>query len=162
MFKIRRLPESTHIPIQPAHPAMNSRVSRTNIADIALEMLHVDGVKADDGRVESDISFGDGVPEEVGRGGELFGEVGFDSVEGGEEGRDGFFVGLLRGCEAGFVDAVVDVVVDPFVGRVDFGVEGFRVEVDFLVLLREEVVELGVEHADDFGALLSVRLGLVG
>ena len=77
----------------------------------------------------------------------------FDLVEGGEEGCYGFFVGFLGGCETGFVDAVVDVVVDPFVGGVDVGAVGGGVEVDFLVMLREQVVELVIEHADDFRAL---------
>ena len=51
--------------------------------------------------------------EEVGAtvGGGL--EVGFDAVEGVEEGVDGVVEGLLGCGEAAFVDAVVDVVVDP-------------------------------------------------
>ena len=79
--------------------------------------------------------------------------MGFDFVEGGEEGCYCFFVGFLRCCEAGFVHAVVDVVVDPFVGGFDCGAVLFWVEVDFLVLLGQEVVEFVVEHSDYFGAL---------
>ena len=37
---------------------MQSRITRADIADVALEMLHVDGVEADDGDVQADISFG--------------------------------------------------------------------------------------------------------
>ncbi len=153
MLKVRRIPERGQIPVQPPYPAVNSGVSGADIPNIALEVLHVHGVKADDRREQADISLGDGVAEEVWRDGGLLGEVGFDFVEGGEEGCYGLFVGFLGGCEAGFVDAVVDVVVDPFVGGVDVGAVGGWVEVDFLVLLWKQVVELVVEHADDFRAL---------
>lgn len=119
MFKVRRLPKRRVIPIKTPHPAMNGREPAPDITEVALEVLHVDRVEADDRREQSDIRLGDGVAEEVRRSGELFGEVGFDPVEGAEEGCDGFFVGFLRGCEAGFVDAVVYVVVDPIVGFVD-------------------------------------------
>ena len=67
------------------------RVPAANIADVALEVLHVDGVEAYDGGVEADVCFGDvRRGEEVGcRGG---GEVGFEAVEGCEEG--GYVVGV--------------------------------------------------------------------
>jgi len=35
------------------------RIARADIADVALEMLHVDRVETDDGGVQADISFGD-------------------------------------------------------------------------------------------------------
>ena len=54
----------------------------------------------------------------------------------------------LRG-EAGFVDAVVDVVVGPFIRSFDLLPVLFWKEVYVLVLLGDDVVELGVEHADD-------------
>lgn len=80
--------------------------------------------------------------------------MGFDFVEGGEEGFYGALVGFLGCCEAGFVDAVVDVVVGPFVCGFDLGAQVGGVEVEGFVLGGEEVVEFVVEHADDFGALL--------
>ena len=63
-------------------------------------MLDVDGVEADDGRVETDVGFGDVGAEVVGDG--VLGEVGFGAGEGGEEGVDGFFVGFL-GAKGGVV-----------------------------------------------------------
>lgn len=59
MFKLRRLPKRRLIPIQFPQPLMQRRIPRPNIADIALEMLHVDRIKADDGRIQADIGFGD-------------------------------------------------------------------------------------------------------
>ena len=93
MFKHRRLPKCRHIPIQFPQPLMQMRIPRSYIADVAFEMLHVDGVEADYGCVETDVGFGYGGAEVVGGG--VGGEVGFGAVEGGEEGLDGFFVGFL-------------------------------------------------------------------
>lgn len=93
MFKQRRLPKRRHIPIQFPQPFMQRRVTRSYIADVAFEMLHVDGVEADYGCVEPDVGFGYGGAEVVGGG--VGGEVGFCAVEGREEGLDGFFVGFL-------------------------------------------------------------------
>ena len=93
MLKLRRLSKSGNVPIQLPQPLVDSRISRTDVANVAFEMLDVDGVEADDCRVESYIGFGDVRAEIIGRG--VFGEVGFDAVEGGEEGLDGFFVGFL-------------------------------------------------------------------
>ena len=67
---------------------------------------------------------------------------------------DGGFISGLGGGEAGFVDAVVDVVVGPRVCSFDVGAEGGGEEIDRGVFGGEEVVELGVKHADDFGGLL--------
>lgn len=76
------------------------------------------------------------------------------TVEGFEELRDGALVGFLRGGEAGLVDAVVDVVVRPCVRLFYLFLQVFGEEHDVAVLLREEVVEFGVEHADDFRAFV--------
>lgn len=71
----------------------------------------VGGVEADEGRVEADVGLGDVGAEEVWRVGGV-GEVRFEFVEGGEEREEVLLVGGLGGGEAGFVDAVVDGVVD--------------------------------------------------
>lgn len=90
-------------------------------------------------------------------------KVRLDPVQRGEEDLNILFVRFLCGCEAGFVDAVVDVVVGPVVGGFDFGPEGGWEEVELLVFFGEEVIEFVIEHADDFGALggMDVRLGTV-
>lgn len=154
MLELRRLPERGNIPVQMPQPSMNRGISRANIPQIRLEMLHIHGIKPDDGRVEPDIRLGDGIPVEINLA--LFlprGQMGLDPVQRREEGDDRFVVCFLRGGEAGFVDAVVDVVVDPFVGGFDVAAEGRGEEVDFAVFRGDEVVEFVVEHADDFGAL---------
>lgn len=158
MFELRRLgPKRRHVPIQLPHPPVQIRVPRPDIADIALEVLDVDGVEADDSRVQADVGLRDVGPVVVWptviRG--VVGEMGFGVIERFEEGVDVFLVGFLGGGEAGFVHAVVDVVVGPIVGFVDFVLEGSGEEIDGFVLLGQQVVELGVHHADDFGGFVA-------
>ena len=95
VFELRRLAKRRYIPIQLSHPTMQRRIPGAYVADVAFEMLDVDGVEADDGCVEADVGFGDVTAEVVGAGGGLGGEVGFGAREGGEEGLDGGFVGGL-------------------------------------------------------------------
>lgn len=153
VLKLCGFPERRNIPIQPPQPLMNGRVPRSDIADITLKVLDIDRVKADDRSKEPNIRLGDVVAEVVGGFGAR--KIRLDLIEGREERSDGLLVGLLGSCEAGLVDAVVDVVVSPFVCGVDLGPEGLREEVDVLVLVCEEVVEFVVEHANDFGAFVA-------
>ena len=51
MLKLRRSSESVYIPVQVPQPLMQRRVSGANVSDVALEMLYVHGVEADDGGV---------------------------------------------------------------------------------------------------------------
>lgn len=159
VLELRRLAKRGHVPVQRAQPAVDGRVPRADVAHVALEVLHVHGVEAHDGRVQPDVGLGDGRAEVERRRvvlGSLFrGQVGLDPVQGREERRDGSLVGFLRRGEAGLVDPVVDVVVGPVVGGFDLGAEVRREEVDLSVLFWEEVVEFIVEHADDFGALMA-------
>lgn len=64
MLKLRGIFESGNVPVQVSQPPMDRWVSRSNVADIGLEVLDVDRVEADNGCEESDICFGDGVAEE--------------------------------------------------------------------------------------------------
>lgn len=68
--------------------------------------------------------------------------------------------GGLRG-ESGLVDSVVDVVVGPFVPFVDFLSKVFGQEVHVLGFFGEQVVEFGVEHADDLARFVADNLALL-
>ena len=57
----------------------------------------------------------------------------------------------MRGGEAGFVDAVVDVVVSPVVDSFDRLPHVRGEEVEFGVLFGQKVIEFVVEHPDDVG-----------
>src|SRR6202049_3592521 len=64
---------------------------------------------------------------------------------------EGLVVGRLRGGEARTIDAVVHVLVDEGVDAIDLGAQRSRV----IVFLRvRELVERGIEHADDLGGLV--------
>lgn len=119
MLELRRFAKRRDVPVQMTQPLVDRRVSRANVAQVCFEVLHIHGVEADDSRVESDIGLGDAVAVHV-----LFTrKMGLDFVQCREKGDDGLFVCFLRSREAGLVDAVVDVVVDPVVGRLDLGAE---------------------------------------
>lgn len=60
MLELCRLSERRYVPVQMAHPLVEVWVSRSNVADVAFEMLDVDRVEADNGGVEPNICLGDG------------------------------------------------------------------------------------------------------
>lgn len=120
MFKLGRFAKGRHIPIQVPHPVVQRRVARADIADVAFEMLDVDGIEADDGRVETDVGFGD-LRSEVVRFG-VRGEMFFCPVEGGEEGLHGFFIGVLGAGYCGQIKGVpgeMDVESGSYVAKPD-------------------------------------------
>ena len=104
MLELGRFAKRRHIPVQVAQPVVDGRVAGADVADVAFEVLDVDGVEADEGRVEADVGFGEVRAVVVGcGGGGVRGEVSFDAREGGEEGVEGFFVGGLRSAGLGGV-----------------------------------------------------------
>lgn len=83
MFELRRLSKRRDVPVQMPQPAMNSWISRPNITNIRLKVLHIYGVEADDGREQPDVYLCDIFAEVIGcRRGVCLGQVFFDSVEG--------------------------------------------------------------------------------
>jgi hypothetical protein len=154
-------------------------VSATDITDVALEVLNVDGVEADDGCEEADVLLCQAVAEVEWAAG--FCEICFCAVEGGEERCDGFFVRFLGSrlwlvriygdcgwqhirSKARFVDTIVDVVVSPLVSFLDLGLQVLGEENHVLVLVFEQMVEFGVKHANDLARLVAddgVLLGVI-
>ena len=66
MLKLCRIMESRHVPIQLPQPFVQIGIARPDVPDIALEVLDVDRVEADNGRVKADVRFGDRGPVVVG------------------------------------------------------------------------------------------------
>lgn len=118
VIKLRRLLKRGMVPVQVAHPLVQARVAAADVANVALEVLHVHRVEARQRHVQPHVSLGDVLAEEVGALG-LRGEVLLCAVEGLEDAGDALFVGFAGGGKACLVDAVVDVVVSPRVGLVD-------------------------------------------
>lgn len=56
VLKYRRPPKSRFVPIQLPQPLMQRRITRSDVTDVAFEMLDVDGVETDDGGIEADTS----------------------------------------------------------------------------------------------------------
>lgn len=93
MLKLSRLLERRNVPVKFSHPLMQRRITRPNITDVTLEMLHVDRVEANDGSVKADVRFGYVGTKVVGSG--VFSKVCFGAVERGEKGFDGFLISFL-------------------------------------------------------------------
>ena len=64
-------------------------------------------------------------------------------------------------CKAGLVDAVIYVIIGPFVRLVDLCPQILRIQVHVLVLFRKEVIEFCVEHADDLAGFIADNLILL-
>ena len=94
MLKLRCVLERWHVPVQLPEPLMQRRITRSDITDIALEMLHVDGVEANDGSVEANVCFGDVGTKVVGS--SVFSKVSFGTVERDEKCFNSFFISFLR------------------------------------------------------------------
>ena len=82
----------------------------------------------------------------------------FGTIERCEERFDSLLIGVLRGGKAGFVDAVVDIVVGPVVCTLDFLLEVLGEKHNLLVLIGDDIVEFRVEHADYFTRLDAHKL----
>ena len=166
--KVRRLLEPLVLPVQELEVAIQDRVIMPYRAEIALEMLHVDGVEADQRGVQLEIDLGEMLAEQ-----ERLRGVGGEGVrgllQGAEDDLDVGVVRLLVAGEAGLVHAQVQLWHEPGVDRVDLGAEGFRVEVEELeAVLRVVVVagDVGVEGRvelphDLFGLVVDDPFGLL-
>ena len=73
---------------------MQSRITGSNITDVALEVLHINRVEANDGSIEANVCFSDIGTEIVWS--SVFGKVSFGAVKGGKKGFDGFLISFLR------------------------------------------------------------------
>lgn len=120
VLKLRGILERRLVPVQVTHPLMHGRISRANIANVALEVLDVNGVEANQRDIQPNVRLGD-VLAKVVRSVLLFAKVLLSTVERFKKGDDVALVGFGGGCEAGLVDAVVDEVIMPSVGFFDLG-----------------------------------------
>ena len=59
MLELSSLFERRHVPVQLSQPLMQSRITGSDITDVALEMLHIDWVEANNSSIEANICFSD-------------------------------------------------------------------------------------------------------
>lgn len=104
-------------------------------------------MRAHDCREQADVGLCQLIPNQVFPLPSVFAEDLLDPVQRLKERHDVFFVSLLLGSKARFVDAVVDGRIDPFVGGVDLGTEGGRVVVKATVLGIDDRVKLSRQSA---------------
>ena len=74
-------------------PLVDCWIATSYIADIALEMLHINRVESNDGCIESNVGLSDGRTEVVWF--SIFDEVFLDAIQGYEEWMDGLLVSIL-------------------------------------------------------------------
>ena len=115
--ELGRLSKRRVVPVAMPHPFVKVGIAASDIPQVALEMLNIDRVEADDGRVEPDVCFCHAFAMIVGAW--RPGQLGLCTIQRGEERLHVLEVRLFGGCEARLVDAVVDVVVRPLVRLLD-------------------------------------------
>lgn len=101
MLELSRLLERRYVPVQLPQPLVQRRITRSNITDVALEMLHIDWIEANDGGIEANVCFSDVGTEIVGS--SVFGKVSLGAVKGDKKGFDGFLISFLRSGDSQLV-----------------------------------------------------------
>jgi len=129
-------------------------------SDIAFKVLHVDGIKADDGDVQADIRFCEFVAQQVLR----FGKDIFETVEGFEERIDIILICLLSSCEPAFIDTtltrqrtgipIVNGIIDPIVDLVNLFSEFRRIISHSSLILRQQLIKLSIKHPNNLTRLI--------
>jgi len=144
-------------------------VAATDVTNVALEVLDIDCIESDDGRVETHIGFSQSIAKIEWAAG--FGKVCFSTVQGLEQCLDVLLICLLcSGClsarfvvhvvtqysrgKSGLVDTVVYIIVGPLVSLFDVLLEIRWEKIDLCNLFRQKMVKGMVEHPDDFTALV--------
>src|SRR4051812_16230552 len=136
---------------------------------VAAEVRVVDGVEAQQRGEQAPVGLGDGVARQVAPGGQVL----LQARERGEHAAVGRLVGLLGAGEAGAVDAVLQLGVDPAVELVDLGAPAGRIQVaagpvvedphDLGRLVVDDPARLSVpQHGDADAAVVVLDRGLVG
>jgi hypothetical protein len=131
VLKFCRVLERRHVPVQMPHPLVEVWIASADVANVALEVLYVDGIEAHDGGVETDVSFSDGGRRKEVRSRRL-GEARFEAIDGLEELSNSFCVCFLGSdssrsvvfmsivmadirCKPRFVYSIVHVIVHPLI-----------------------------------------------
>ena len=125
MLKLGSALECVLIPVEITQPFMDGRISRSDVTDIRFEMLNIDGIKTDDCRVESHITFCDMLaPVEWSL---RCRQVLFNFVKRLEQRLDSVLIRILSGGEAAFINSVIYVVIYPGIRFINLLSEAFWV-----------------------------------
>ena len=97
VFKLGRCSKRRHVPIQVPQPLMQGRVAASDITDVAFEVLNVNRVEANNGRIETDVGFGDVFSKVIGIG--IFCQVGLSLVQMFKKRMYSLFISFLSTVE---------------------------------------------------------------
>ena len=149
VLELRRAPEGLFVPVQLPQPLVQRGVPGSNVPDVALEMLHVDGVESDDSGVQSHVGFRKLGAEIIGAGFLWRRKMLFRLVERAEEVLYGRLVRGRLGGEASFIHSIVDVIVRPCVRLLYLFLERVRQQIHGRKLGGKKGVKFVVEHANN-------------
>lgn len=167
MFEVRGLLEGPTrevrlVPIQLPVPPVQVRILVPYHLQISLEQRKVPHIETRDGRIQPDVSLRDMLPKQERSLAalDILFEQSFEPIERREQWIEMSLVRLLRRRKAGFVHAVIDGIVHPFVQLVDLLVQWtFRV-IPSKAMRRlpslgwEQSVECSEEHPDYLARLV--------
>ena len=80
---------------------MQCGITRSDITDVALEMLHIDWIEANNGGIEANVCFRNIGPKVIWT--SMLSEMSFGTVKGIEQGADGLLVSFLRSSDGQLV-----------------------------------------------------------
>ena len=66
MIELGRILEGGNVPVKFPQPIVDGREATTDVLEVALEVLHVHWIEADDGGIETNIRFSQGIAEHIG------------------------------------------------------------------------------------------------
>ena len=93
MLKLSCFLERGYVPVQLSQPLMQCRITRSDITNIALEMLHINWIEANDSSIKANVRFSDIGTKIVWS--SMFSEMSFGAVESNEKGFHGLLISFL-------------------------------------------------------------------
>jgi hypothetical protein len=126
--KIRRVLARGYFPVHVRQPVIQNRIIVPDGAQIALEVLHINGIKPDQGRVQPEIELGHLSAQDERSA--VLGDQLLEAVQRAEHGDHVPVVLLLGLSKASLVHAGVDVSLHPLGDAIDLRAEMFRIQID--------------------------------
>lgn len=134
--------ETRVVPVEVLHPPVDVGITISDGSIVAFEVGIVNRVEPNDCSVQPDVGLGELVSVQIGPA--ILQHL-FDAIEAVEQRLDVGLVRCLGGCEATFVNTIVDGWIDPLVECINLLGELLRVESDTSQLLGDEIVKAVVE-----------------
>ena len=155
VLEVCRLPGCLDVPVHSLQPVVQHWVVVPDSAKIAFEVLDINDVEANQGRVQPDVQFSQvWTQQERPR---CLGQKTFKSVECCKHGYHVLIIFLLRRGEPCLVNSRVQVSLHPGGDEVDLGAKIRRVKID-RIGRRDKLFESSWKPSKKFSALLSIAV----